>query len=89
MTEIFFLINSLENSGGTERVSTLLANTLSKSGIKITFCTLLDFEMPFFELDKNISLIKLSSQHGLYKKRDYIKYIRRLRMLMKNISQLI
>lgn len=39
--------------------------------------------MPFFELDKNISLIKLSSQHGLYKKRDYIKYIRRLRMLMK------
>lgn len=84
MTRIFFLINSLENSGGTERVSTLLANHLSSiPGVEVTFCTLLNSGKPFFSLSPAVSIERISNEKDRYRMWKYPVYIAHLRELVK------
>lgn len=85
MKHIYLLIDDLSNTGGTERVATLIANQLNKNGYKITIFSLsLIKEEIFFPLDKNI-LIKSSND----KKFKFLEIIKILRLSSKNKNPVI
>lgn len=56
---IVFFINSLENAGGSERMTVLLANELVKRGYKISVICWQDASGVFFELSKEITVYYL------------------------------
>ncbi|WP_216936729.1 glycosyltransferase family 4 protein [Acinetobacter sp. BY484] len=69
MKNICFLIGNLNSSGGTERVTTLIANELSKKEeYKISILSLIDGLNPFFSLDSNISIYSLCGKKNSFKK---------------------
>ena len=57
---IAFLINSLHNAGGTERVSTVIANKLSEEGYCVKFFSLHRGEKPFFDISPKIDICYLN-----------------------------
>ena len=63
----FFLIKSLSTAGGTERVTTMLANILSEKGYNVTIITLFSGEQ-FFVTHKNVRILSLnkSSEGNIY-----------------------
>lgn len=63
MKNICFLIGNLNNSGGTERVTSLIANELSKSGYNISILSLNYGSEPFFLLNSTIET------HSLYQRK--------------------
>ena len=79
---IVLFINSLSNSGGTEKVSTLLANNLAQDN-NVLFISRLKSH-PFFVLDKNIKYIYLGKENeNIFL--NYLKYIFLIvRLLKKN-----
>lgn len=54
MKSICFLVGNLNNSGGTERVTSLIANELVKEGFLVSILNLEDGSSPFFNLDSRI-----------------------------------
>ena len=58
-----FIVGSLNCSGGTERVTTLIANELSKQNYKIYILSLVNGDEPFFSLNSSIE------SHSLYNKK--------------------
>lgn len=60
--KICFFINSLNSSGGTERVSSVLANYFVKMGYCICFITNEPLISPFFYLDENIEIFELNKK---------------------------
>ncbi|MCP0912453.1 MULTISPECIES: glycosyltransferase family 4 protein [Acinetobacter] len=69
MKNICFLIGNLNNSGGTERVTSLVANELSKrKGYKVSIVSLVDGLEPFFKLNDNISIYSLYEKKISFKK---------------------
>ena len=54
MKNICFLIGDINHSGGTERVTTLIANTLDEKQNNIFVLSLSNGDKPFFELNKDI-----------------------------------
>lgn len=68
MKKICFLIGNIDHSGGTERVTNLIANDLSKKGYKIYILSLFGNENPFFKLDENIRVYSLYSKKISLKK---------------------
>ena len=82
MKNICFLIGNLNNSGGTERVTSLIANELVKRDYSISILSLVDGSNPFFTLDKNIK------NHFLYPKRvsfkkNFLQTVYKLRQSIK------
>lgn len=82
MKKICFFVGNLNNSGGTERVCTIIANYLSKLNYEIIILNLNQGESPFFTLNKKILNYKLfdTNARGLsrfpftiYKLRKFIK----------------
>lgn len=63
MKNICFLIGNINNSGGTERVTSLIANELSKSGYNISILSLNYGSEPFFLLNSTIET------HSLYQRK--------------------
>lgn len=59
MKKICFFISNLNNSGGTERVATLLANGFAKKNYSVSFLNLSGGDEPFFKLESNISIDQL------------------------------
>lgn len=60
MKKVCFLIGNLSNSGGTERVTSLIANELVKQGAyDISILSLVDGKKPFFDLNSSISIYSL------------------------------
>ncbi len=59
MKNICFLLGNLNNSGGTERVTTLVGNALSERNFNISILSLVDGEKPFFDLNPSISTYSL------------------------------
>jgi len=59
--KVLIIISSLNNSGGSERVSTMLANSLSIAGYEVMFASIAHSDSPFFPLNKDIKIISLSS----------------------------
>lgn len=62
MKHIAFLVGNLNNAGGTERVSTLVANELSNQSFKISILNLSGGDTPFFEVNSKISVYSLFSK---------------------------
>lgn len=60
MKKICFLVGDLNNFGGTERVTSIIANNLAERGYDITIASITDGDSPFFNLNKNVEFISLS-----------------------------
>lgn len=65
---ICFFIGHLNHSGGTERVTTLIANELVKNNFNVSILSLSDGQDPFFSLDNNIKTFSLYSNKVSMKK---------------------
>lgn len=68
MKKICFLIGSLNNSGGTERATTLIANELCKQGFNISILNLVYSSNSFFKLDDGIEVHSLYGKKVSFKK---------------------
>lgn len=68
MKKICFLIGNLNNSGGTERVTTLIANALAQKDFQVSILSLTDGKQPFFELAPSIKTYSLYTKKISFKK---------------------
>lgn len=68
MKKICFLIGNLNNSGGTERVTTLIANALAQKDFQVSILSLADGKQPFFELAPSIKTYSLYTKKISFKK---------------------
>lgn len=68
MKKICFLIGNLNNSGGTERVTTLIANALAEKNYQVSILSLADGRQPFFELVPSIKTYSLYPEKVSFKK---------------------
>lgn len=59
MKKICFLIGDINHSGGTERVTTLIANGLGVNGHEIVVVSISGGETPFFKLNEEIRISNL------------------------------
>jgi glycosyltransferase involved in cell wall biosynthesis len=68
MKKIAFCISSISSTGGTERVSTEIANALIKEGFEVSFISLFNGFNPKFTLDSNIKLFELYEEKKAFTK---------------------
>ncbi|RTB65294.1 glycosyltransferase family 4 protein [Acinetobacter baumannii] len=80
---ICFLIGNLNHSGGTERVTTLIANELVEKGYNIFILNLVSGTQPFFKLDNRIEVASLYPQ-AVSMKKHLIGTILKIRNYAKN-----
>lgn len=91
MKNICFLVGSLNNSGGTERVATLIANGLAKSSNhNVLILSLSDSDNPFFDLNPVIDVHSIHSGNVSFKKK-FIQTVLKIRkfVIIHNIHTLI
>jgi len=83
---ICFFINTLDNSGGTERVTTVLAGALVQQGYEVHIITWYGGEVSFYALDPAIQLhyIFPNRDGSIYK--DYLNSLLRYRKLIRLIK---
>lgn len=68
MKKIGFLINTLSKSGGTERVTTVLANALAEAGYEVEIICMFNGGESFYKLDDRVALKVLTDKpHGTLK----------------------
>lgn len=68
MKKVCFIVGNLNNSGGTERVTTLISNNLVEcSKYEISILSLVEGKKPFFDLNNNISVHSLYDQEISFK----------------------
>lgn len=65
MKELCFLINSLSSAGGTERVTTVIANALDMRCYSVSILTLDGVEDSFFDLNSNIRVVSVTGNKKL------------------------
>ena len=80
---ICFFIDSLSNSGGTERVTTVIANMLASRNFIVTIVTIQKFEKSFFNLEQKVSVISLMDAENKMSLWDRVKIILKLRKVIK------
>ncbi|NUF65567.1 glycosyltransferase family 4 protein, partial [Acinetobacter bereziniae] len=68
MKKVCFLIGNMSSSGGTERVTSIIANELVSANFDIFILSLINGEQPFFSLNENIHLDSLYTQKVSMKK---------------------
>ncbi|ENU83927.1 hypothetical protein F974_00981 [Acinetobacter sp. CIP 102159] len=68
MKKICFLIGNLNHSGGTERVTTLIANALAEKKYQVSILSLADGKQSFFELVPSIKTYSLYPEKISFKK---------------------
>ncbi|OBU23531.1 glycosyltransferase family 4 protein [Photobacterium aquimaris] len=83
MKKIIFFSGSLNASGGTERVSTIIANQLSEEGYTIHFLSLYDGNDPFFPVNCDIKIDTLFDEKRSFKK-NYHKVVMKLRKYLQD-----
>lgn len=83
MKNICFLIGNINHSGGTERVTSLIANALSEKDFHIHILSLWGGDSPFFPLNIKIKRNSLFSEH-ISMKKNYILTIWKIRKFIKN-----
>lgn len=78
--KVLILGGNFNNSGGTERVGSMLANGLAKAGYEIVLGSISCGEKPFFALNKEIEVVSLFNTKGrtLYRTPNIINRIRKL-----------
>ena len=87
MRKLVFLINSLHNTGGTERMTTLLANYwANKGGVSVCIVSIHKGEKPFFELSNEVKIyyIKKSRKSNIYI--GYLPNLFKVRKIARNIQ---
>ncbi|MFK8695860.1 glycosyltransferase family 4 protein [Proteus mirabilis] len=85
MKKIIFFIESLENSGGTERITTLIANSLTEKNFNISIITITGKHTPFFPVNKKISIYHLS--RNIKKNPFYVFFaVKKLKNLLKELN---
>lgn len=82
MKKICFLIGNLNNSGGTERVSSLIANELSNKNYDVSILSLADGTKPFFTLEPHIHTYSLYPQKISFKK-NFIAVVWKIRSFIQ------
>lgn len=91
MKRVCFFIGNMSHSGGTERVTSGLANKLSNcEGYQISILSLVDGLEPFFDLDSKINLFSLYEQKISFKK-IFFQTVLKIRKFIKehNIETLV
>lgn len=90
MKKICFLIGNIDNSGGTERVTSLIANELTKKGYDVTIASLVGGNNPFFKLHSDIKFYSLYEKKLSFKK-NFAGVVWKIRQFVKknNINTLI
>lgn len=90
MKTICFFVGNLNHSGGTERVSTSIANALVENGYKVIMLNLWEGNQPFFELHSSIINEQLYLNRVSFAK-NYINTVTKLRSYLKknNIKTLV
>ena len=83
MKRVCFLIGNLNNSGGTERVTTLIANELVRMSYNVSIISLTEGKQPFFELDNSIRTYSLYSDKVSFKT-NFFGVVYKLRNFVKN-----
>lgn len=80
MKKVLILGGNFNNTGGTERVGSMLANGLSKAGYEIVIASISYGDEPFFPINEDIKIISLFNSPGrtLYRTPNLIYKIRRL-----------
>jgi len=68
LINVCFLISALDHSGGTERVTTLIANSLANRGFNVCIMSSIGGLSPFFELDHRINVISIFPESVSVKK---------------------
>ena len=88
--KVLILGGNFNNSGGTERVGSMLANGLSEAGYKIVLASISYGDKPFFPINNDIKTISLFNSPGrtLYHTPNVIYKIRKL-LKEENIDTLI
>ena len=82
MKNICFLIGNLNHAGGTERVTSLIANGFAERSYNISILSLVGGDNPFFNLNDNIENQFLYSKSVSFKKR-ILQAIYRIRQFVK------
>lgn len=90
MKKICFLIGNLNHSGGTERVTTLIANALAEKKYQVSILSLADGSSPFFKVEPNIAIYSLYPKK-ISMKANYFGAVWRIRkfVIEHNIDTLI
>ena len=83
MKKICFLIGNLNNSGGTERVTSLITNGLFEKGYDISIVSLVEGNDPFFELNSNVKAYSLYSEKVSFKK-NFVGTVWKIRKFVKD-----
>ena len=82
MKKICFLIGNLNNAGGTERVTVIIANKLSRLGYDVSILSLVDGDKSFFLLDHNVQTYNLYRERISFKK-NFISTVLKIRSFVK------
>lgn len=82
MKKICFLIGNLNNSGGTERVTSIIANELCNHQYEISILNLVNGFNPFFTLDPKVNIYSLYSEKVSFKK-NFIGVAWKIRQFVK------
>lgn len=90
MKKICFLIGNLNNAGGTERVTSIIANELCKKDYDVSILSLVDGSNAFFPLEDNIKTYSLYHKKISFKK-NFLGAVWKIRQFVKsnNIDTLI
>ncbi|MCO8102778.1 glycosyltransferase family 4 protein [Acinetobacter indicus] len=81
MKKICFLIGNLNNSGGTERVTTLIANALAEKKYQVSILSLAGGKQSFFELEPDIKTYSLYAEKISFKK-NFLGVVWRIRQFV-------
>lgn len=81
MKKICFLIGNLSNSGGTERVTTLIANALAEKKYQVSILSLAGGKQSFFELEPDIKTYSLYAEKISFKK-NFLGVVWRIRQFV-------
>lgn len=82
MKNICFLIGDINQSGGTERVTSVIANKISDAGHQVNILSLSGGLKPFFELNHSIQIDQLFPQK-ISMKKNYLSAIFKIRQYLK------
>lgn len=83
MKTICFFCGNLNNAGGTERVSTSVANALVEKGYNVLMLNLWEGDKPFFDLASNIKNTQLYPNRVSFSKQ-YLQTVFKLRNFLKD-----
>lgn len=86
MLNVVFFINSLYNAGGTERISTLLANKMVSDGYNVSFIVIYNGGVPFFSLSEKIQIHYLNNRGKGSIYLHYLQYLYLYRKMIKRIK---